>query len=277
MPSNKIYTILVLCLGIIVSVWVLVKKPEDTPVTQKQGSVSVGSTNTQDKTPTDWQSILVTLDANSQKTTSVVPKESEADDGTAFNDTTLTAQMAKDFFARYLSIANQGDVTEADATTIANNVLASPEYTQTTGAVYLISNLHINPKTNTTTTKQYLDSLSQMIEKRGINTNNDDPMSMVAKAVQENNENELTKIDPIIVKAKGIINDLLAMSVPADAVQVHLKLLNTSSNLLSNLEAMRATFTDPVRSFAGASQYTDHLSLFLQAIQNMRNYFEQKL
>ena len=102
-------------------------------------------------------------------------------------------------------------------------------------------------------------------------------MAIVAKAVQTNNEKELVKLDLMIHTAKTLIKNLLSIEVPQDAVVVHLGLLNTSSTLLSNLEAMRVTFSDPVKGFVGASQYVEHLNDFLSAVKDTRVYFDQKL
>lgn len=275
MPSKKIYIVLILCIGIVVSIGLLSRKPDAESINKTdETSVSIiNDAKTQNSIKTDWQSILTSLDATNQKVNNV----SQDSNAEKFDNTTLTAQMAKDFFSQYLSIAKKGEVSEEDATIIANNVLSSPEYTQNSGAVYISSNLHINQKTDKATIEQYLNSLNQMIKNRGVNDNDDDPMSIVAKAIKESSEKELQSIDPLITKIKHVISDLLVISVPPDAVKVHLGLLNTSSNLLSSLETMRAIFDDPVRGFVGASLYVERVSDFQNAIKNIRAYFEEKL
>ncbi len=271
MPSNKIYAILVLCLGVVVSIWLLGKNPATAPVAQV-GNVDVvtGNRNQDIGTSTDWQKILVQTSTGIQ--TSVVPKESAS----TFDDTTVTAQIAKDFFGQYLGIANKGSVSPDDANTIANNVLATPAYTQTTGALYIANNLHITAQTDTATVQKYFNALTQIIINRKINNTNDDPMAIVKQALTDNNENDLAKLDPMITQGRGVISDLVAIGVPSDAVKLHLALLNASSNMLSNLEAMRVTFNDPIRSFTGASQYGQHVLDLENALKNLQTYFKQK-
>src|SRR3989338_1776490 len=73
------------------------------------------------------------------------------------------------------------------------------------------------------------------------------------------------------------IANLLIIEAPSDAIKMHLDLLNAYSNILSNLEAMRATFTDPIRSLSGINQYEQHLRDLKSVIVNISAYFEQKL
>src|SRR3989338_6244467 len=274
MPSNKIYTILVLCIGVVTSIWLIQRNPANISVAQNSDGVTTVSNenliNNKAKTETDWQKILVKKDQNF---TSVVQK----DNPEIFDETTLTAQMAKDLFSRYLQIAKKpGGVTSYDANKIANDVLALPDYTKATGAVYVASNLKIINKTDRETVKLYNDTLNQKLQNKSIK-NPIDPMAIVNTALERSDENELSKLDPAILTFKTFIANLLIIEAPSDAIKMHLDLLNAYSNILSNLEAMRATFTDPIRSLSGINQYEQHLRDLKSVIVNISAYFEQKL
>ena len=67
------------------------------------------------------------------------------------------------------------------------------------------------------------------------------------------------------------------MEVPKDAVTVHLALLNTFSNILSNLEALRGSSVDPIGGMVGMSQYNNNINSLKTALSNMNVYFSQKL
>ncbi|KKR32271.1 MAG: hypothetical protein UT65_C0004G0002 [Parcubacteria group bacterium GW2011_GWF2_39_8b] len=277
MPSNKIYTILVLCIGVVTSIWLIQRNPANISVAQNSDGVTTVSNenliNNKAKTETDWQKILVSIDQKDQNFTSVVQK----DNPEIFDETTLTAQMAKDLFSRYLQIAKKpGGVTSYDANKIANDVLALPDYTKATGAVYVASNLKIINKTDRETVKLYNDTLNQKLQNKSIK-NPIDPMAIVNTALERSDENELSKLDPAILTFKTFIANLLIIEAPSDAIKMHLDLLNAYSNILSNLEAMRATFTDPIRSLSGINQYEQHLRDLKSVIVNISAYFEQKL
>lgn len=66
------------------------------------------------------------------------------------------------------------------------------------------------------------------------------------------------------------------MQVPSDLVDVHLKILNASSNILADIEGMRQTYTDPVRAFVAINQYNQHIYDFNKAMEDLNNYYRRK-
>ena len=276
MPSNKIITILIVCAGIVISIWLLQKNTRSISTVQNTNSIySDTDQNTETTENTDWKNILVTVDEKNQNSTII----SNQDEAETFDETTLTAKIAKDFFSQYLMLKKGGQtITPDEINRIAQNTLLLPEYTKSTGAVYLSTNLHINTEINTESLRTYRDTLNKNLKNRlGTIQTKEDPMTILIKAVKTDDEKEISKLDPIILAGKGIISDLLNMEVPKEVVTLHLFLLNASSNLLSNLEQMRVTLTDPVRSFAGANHYSKHITEFQTAITNLNLYLDQKL
>ena len=275
MPNSKILTILIICLAIVISIWLFSRKPQSLVVVSQNATSSISVAtyrNIDQNVNTDWQKILVSIDPKNQQITDLTSNNSET-----FDETTLTSQMAKDFFSQYLLAAkNDTQITAEKADEIANNVLTSPQYTETKGAIYLASNLHIKSKTDTDSVKKYNQLIIEIIKNRtsGVTT---DPLSLFYTALQKNDEQSLVGLDPIIRIRKGMIDDFLQMDVPADAVNVHLGLLNAYSNLLSSLEGMRVVFSDPVRSFASINQYQKSVDSLKTALINMNSYFQQKL
>jgi hypothetical protein len=65
------------------------------------------------------------------------------------------------------------------------------------------------------------------------------------------------------------------MTVPSSAVKVHLGVLNAVSRLLTDVEAMRAVFVDPVKSLTSIGQYNDDISKFVSSLGNINQYFEE--
>ena len=274
MPSNKTFIVLIICSGVIVSLWLLLQTPKE-PLAPVKNVATVSTEayiNIDESNYGDWKKVLTDIDQKTQQTT-ILTKNS-----TQSNDTTLTSQMARDFFSQYLILKKGGQaVTQDEVDKIVENTLSLPEYTKSTGPVYTIFNLHVNQKKDVETVKKYLNDLQQMIENRKINDNNDEPMAITGKAMRENKEGVLVKLDPIIIKAKGVISDLIKMDVPADATNLHLSLLNVTSDMLSNLEAMRASFIDPVRAFVGFNKYPKNLLDFENTLGAINTYFSKKL
>ena len=255
------------------SVWLLAK---NTPVGVKTKASDLSSTSYQnnvDTTNSDWKGLLSSTDLqNTDKVTNV----SAGNSGT-FDETTLTAQMARDLFSRYLLIANKsGGPTTDDADQIATQVLTSPSYTQSSGAVYVASNIKIISQTDQTTVRTYYQNLSQKMSARAPSTPGN-PITILNKALQTESDSDLSKIEPFIVAYKGVVSDLTTISVPADATAVHLALLNAYSNLLSDTQAMRQALVDPVKAIAAINQYEKHYTDMQNALLNINNYFGKKL
>ncbi len=182
--------------------------------------------------------------------------------------------MAKDFFAQYLALKQGGaQVTSDQALQIAQNTLSSPEYTQANGAVYTVANLHVSTETNPTLIQKYKAAIGQSFKDHDSKKMGDE-LTILGNAVKDQNPAELDALDPIIAADKAIMNDFLAMTIPADAVTVHLAFLNAASNILANTEGVRVTFTDPVRSFAATSQFKQHAQDVKVALVNLDTYFK---
>ena len=88
------------------------------------------------------------------------------------------------------------------------------------------------------------------------------PVTALNFAVKDGGENALLRLDSSIYIGKELVKDLLQIEVPKSAILVHLGLLNALSSVLSNLEAMRVTFTDPVKALTGIGQYNKQMIEF---------------
>ena len=197
--------------------------------------------------------------------------------GTAFDDTTLTTQMARDFMSQYLLLKKGGQaITEAEISQIANNVLSLPTYTKSEGAVYIALNLKITNNIDKSTVSRYRDDVNWTLKTRSMQVK-DGPVSILNEAMNTQNQATLDRLDGIISITEGLIQDLLAIEVPKDAVSVHLGLLNAVSNILASLEAMKLAFIDPVKSYAGTNQYNNNVINFQTALSDENDYFIKKL
>lgn len=65
------------------------------------------------------------------------------------------------------------------------------------------------------------------------------------------------------------------MEVPEGAIGFHLNLLNTTSNSLSDLEAMRVAISDPVKVFSVVGNYSQNMINFGNAVINMNDYLQK--
>lgn len=270
---NNIYAVLVICLGLIVSVW-LTQRADSKPKSQKNVSVDViEETNTPQND--EWKKLLTSVKFTEDGSAYSSISENEG----VFDESTLTARLARDIFSRYLLISKSGQaVSPEQADTIANQVLSMPEYTEASrGAVYVASNLKVVGKSDQDSIKKYGDTLNNIIIKRLAETKSTEPiLTIVNDAISKEDEQNLVKLNPYIKANKAVISDLLAMPVPSDLVDLHLRILNASSNILADIEGMRQTYTDPVKAFTSINQYAPHLNDFQVAMDDLNSYYRRK-
>jgi len=255
-------------MGIIVSVWLIQKKPAvAVEKINKVDTVAVSNPRNVMVQDDSWKNILTKIDEKTIKTTSVAT-------GDTFNASTLTAQLARDFFSQYLLTTNDGQpLTETQANTISENVLSAPEYTKTSAVVYVRANVKITQNTDVETVRQYHQKLNAYL-KTSSEQIKVDPIAVLTLALQNDNENDLKKLDPVILTGKNLIKDLLSMEVPVNVVGAHILLLNTFSGILADVEAMRVSFDDPVKAFSALGQYQKdalNLQIVLNGVETLLN------
>ena len=266
MPSRKIFTVLIVCIALVVSVFIYQRygKQNENVI---NGEITSESDRENIDLNYDWKKVLTDTSSSSitwMKTTNTV------------EETTLTDQVAKDFFRQFLILKkNNGQVTESDALTIAKNALSSEELAKIKGAQYIESNLHITNTVNDQTVKAYYNS---MLEVANIWQSHPiaQEFTITKNAIASQKESELSKLDPIIADYKKIIVLLLNMTVPADAKQAHLELLNNTSNVLFSIEAMRSTFSDPIKGLLGMDRYEMYMKNLAISAQKIQTYFTLK-
>lgn len=268
--KNRIYVVLFICIGIVISIWLVQSNTSINSKAESNGSDVLTNPYRNLERNDDWKKILVAVD-NSAVDTTLISKNNTSIK--TEDDSTLTDQMSRDFLAQYLlAVKNNGGVNYDDANIIAKNTLSLPEYTESVGATYISTNLKINNKTDIDTLRIYRNRLYKIVNDRSSQIK-DDPIAIVLGSMTSENEKDLVKLDYTIKQSKGFLQDLLALEVPKSAIQIHLALLNTGSNITANLEAMRLVLGDPVRGLAGISEYAQNVVELQKVLQNISNFF----
>ena len=270
MPNNKTLFTLIICFGIVTSIYLFTRKPENTSETQNATGVIPNSyINLDGNINGDWQKILINIDS-SKSTTTILTNSDPA----VFDETSLTAQMSRDFLSQYLVATKNGPISSEEAAKIAESTLLIPEYTKGVRVKYIPNNLHIINNTNTNTVEVYGTAINKNLREKSSQVK-ETPMKIFNDAITSANESKLVRLDPIIFLNKSLLTDLLTMYVPVSAVSVHLALVNVTSSLLSDLEAMRRVFTDPVSGMTGVSQYQKDTILLKTALENLDLYLAE--
>lgn len=282
MPTKKVVALLIVCVAIIASLGIFEHnraQARSIAALQTKNTVSVDTTpRPVINSDADWQTLLKnsSLSGNlgaitfqSKNLQSPVPS----------GEGTLTDQMSKDFFGQFLQLSQGGQTVTADqANQIAINTLSSSQYSHVSAIQYKKSDLHyISQDTSKDAGNIYYISIQQILIKNFASIkSSQDVITLVNTAVSTNKESVLNALDPVIRAEKKVIVDFLNISVPVDAINVHLQLLNATSNILANTEALRVVFSDPVRSFSAVSEYKKANANLQSAGLSLNAYYKSK-
>ncbi len=272
MPSNKILTILIICFGVVVSVWFISNKQKNlsqNSVVSNSDSVTAEPAILIKNTDYDWKKILT----DSKTDSKVIDLTKTVNLGS--EDSTLTDQLARDVLSQYLIIAKNGqEVTSDVASQIAQNALSLPDY-KPSSVTYIRENLKIVKKSDPLTYEAYSQKINQALMSVYYDVKVD-PINILVKSLQSDTETELKKLDPLITINKNTIKTLVEMEVPEGAVALHLNLLNSSSKILTNLESMRVAVTDPVKVFTVIGDYSTNMMNFGKAVNELNVLLRKK-
>ncbi len=272
MPSKKVSVVIILCIGVIISIWLLTRAKISNLTMKSPGSATAVLVRNIENTNDDWKKLFTAVDAKTQETViDVTPKNTST-----FDETTLTAQISQDFMSEYIKLKGSGQsVTQEDIANLAQKVLLNPKYSRSIGAAYVASNIRIDDFSDKDEIALYKKSIKNLIQ-FSLNQSRYDPATIVTEALNTKNFDVLKKLDPSIAASKFAINNLLTISVPKNAVTAHLMVLNSISNILADLESMRVLESDPVRSFSAIYSYNSHITSLVSALNLIGKYIIAK-
>lgn len=301
MPHSKVLATLIICVGIISSFAIVSKKlSSQTPTPQKSQRIiaiqdDTSNSDSDNDGLKDWEESLIgtnsqnpdtdgdgTTDGDeiSQERNPRTPGPNDKNIKNTENtekavdtsEVTLTEQVAKDFFSRYIAAKQQNqNLTQEEAALIAQSVIQNVSV-PTTVHIYTIKDLKITQDTSAVSKGNYQQSLATALSKNSPK-NIENELVVFAKAIQSQKESDLLPMDLIIQGYKGIITDTLKATVPINTVADHLLYLNALSAIYDDLIYMRLILSDPVKAYAGYSNYQQDALRLKVISENLDKYF----
>ncbi len=181
-----------------------------------------------------------------------------------------TDRLAQDIFAQYLLKKQQGsEITPADRQQIINSaitrsggVLNSPQFTlgdiKTTGD---------SPDSY----RVYGNALGKAIAQNLVSSENE--AIIMKRALEENNPEELKKIDTIIDSYRKTLNVVLLVPAPTTIAQAHLRFINATQTIIDATVSMRMVFEDPVSALQAISSYQTTQSELERTLREIKSFF----
>jgi len=305
MSHSKVISTGIICIGMVASIFLFTKNDvvSSQEKNQKkiiQNVINIDTTKSDLDTDRDglkdWEEILVGTDPinpdsdsdgtsdgkevsagrNPKKAgpndTTTIENLVKKDVGVGETEHTLTEQVAKDFFSRYIAAKQQNvEMNSETAAQIANTSIQNvnlPEYT-----FYGPKDIKVSNDTSLEAKKVYADELGSAIN-RNSTKNVTNELNIFAKSLESQKEIDLLTLDLIITGYKKILKDTLAIQVPKDAAPEHLVYVNALSRIYIDISDMRMIISDPVRGYIGFSHYKQNALMLKFAFENLEAYFK---
>jgi hypothetical protein len=99
---------------------------------------------------------------------------------------------------------------------------------------------------------------------------------ILKRALENNDKEEIKKLEPIITAYKNHLDKFLNVPVPQSATITHLKIINSFSLIASTIEGMRAVFSDPLIALNSVAVYQDNAQELGDSFLGSNEYFKIK-
>jgi hypothetical protein len=170
---------------------------------------------------------------------------------------TVTDQVAKDFFARYLLAKQQNkDITDEEAGSIALQTLNTTSIGQKTKDAFGINDITISKDNSKESKFEYMRKNEEIAKKYGQDLKEGE-LNIINSAIQNRDEGSIKKLDAIANAYIKTAQETIKLSVPSDMAGYHLVYINTVYNLGNNIKNIENIFSDPISAFYAFNQYQE--------------------
>ena len=299
---KHITIIIAVLVAVGILVWAIVSVSEDTYRSKTPSSVDgsfqalLSSQSTQDKDNDglkDWEEVLWKTDSNNSDTDNDGAKDGEEislgrnplvkgpkdlllktniPTTTPTDDNlTLTDKFARDFFAIYAAQKALGKTPDPNLEkTLIDNFLQS-NIDVKNKIIYGISDIRVGQDTTEKALKAYGNGIGKILIKYGNTMTITDTVTVVKTSMETENKKELEKLNSLVLSYRGVVNDLLLLSVPSVLIPEHLAFINNAQSLVEDTEEMKNILDDPLKSLIYLRRYIYSSSVnTLESIQKIK-------
>lgn len=195
-------------------------------------------------------------------------EEGGSEDGSKEN-LSLSGQFGVDFFQAYASLRGTGSTREVSPEifyqTITNNV----------AQVEKASNFDLGDIKTTddseNSVRAYGNSLGKNFTEGVEGVENE--LVVLVDILEKKNQEEVRRMEKIVISHQKILEMNLSVTVPSEARELHLNLLNTYNLFVESLKNLSQILDDPLVGIVGLGQYSQETQNLEVVIEDLREYF----
>jgi hypothetical protein len=231
----------------------LIRSYSETPTGTSKEAVVVATapersairvTDANDDGVPDWQESLLVTSALDIASTTTDFKEPD----------TLTEKFALEFFQDMVRAENYGAFgdTPEELVLEASNALAA----QAVDVLFVASDILLSSDNSSDALTVYGEAVAQ-VTVRYPDASQENEAVVLERALRSQNAAELVALDIKIEVYENILRDTKALVVPSKLQKEHLDLLNSYQAVLTDIQAMRTAFTDPMLTLLRMKRYQE--------------------
>jgi len=179
---------------------------------------------------------------------------------------TLTDQVGIQLFQSTLRAKGLGNVGPSKSQ-IVSETAAILRNSATKDTIYDASFINVTVN-SPITIRTYGNALGQILITNNV-VGSEGELAIISQALQTEDPNLLTKLDPIILMYKNMRDETLATPVPQGFEKQHLDLINVYQAMYATLGGMKLAFNDPVVALLRIKRYQDDATGLGIALQNI--------
>tara|TARA_B100000745_G_scaffold140141_2_gene91527 strand:+ start:1305 stop:2213 length:909 start_codon:yes stop_codon:yes gene_type:complete len=232
----------------------------------------------------DWEEALLGLDPNNPDSNgngitdgdelAAAREEFEAEKSTAdASSTTQTDLLTREIFGAYIQSKQRGtydgtafDFIIAQATNSQFNTRYTTKYT--------LDDINTTPDMSPERILQYKQEFQDAIIP--VTTITEYELTTYGRAIETGSETEFEKLVAAALVYDQIATTLLSLTVPEDAAQAHLDLVNSFSTFAKILSAMGSNPEDPILTFVATRNFIEGEDAIKTAYSQIDIYFTLK-
>lgn len=178
--------------------------------------------------------------------------------------TTLTGKFSEAFFKDYLQGKINGEDFSDPTAFIGNAVTAIEKNTES--KKHSRNEFRIVPD-SPESIHEYGNTFAMIMNSSNVSVENE--AVILQQALTANDPSILEKLTPIHDAYVSYISQALVMEVPESFALLHVSALNTFESILTDVEAMKLAFTDPLYALARTKGYEDDATALYESLQKI--------
>lgn len=186
---------------------------------------------------------------------------------------TETDRFARSVFTKYMTLKQGGMPMTGDNQASLVQSMLQDQSLDVDATVYSKKDFTLTSDSDLSL-KQYGNSMAHILMTYSIASK--DAGVIARNSIDHNNPDEIAEMDPLIKSYDTILTQIRKVKVPPSALNVHIGLVNSLSDLLATIKSMRAMYVDPLRSLKGFTHYVEIMPVMIKSLADLRDFFPKK-